>query len=154
VEVSKLQRSFTWYSSFSWLTVIWESLRHFTFRALISLANSRPTTKASHSAWLFEALNSKCKDCSILMCLGPSRTIPTPLPIFFVAKSTYSVHHSSIVWLSSNFEIKSAKLWDLIGHQGSYLISNYSTDHAIILLVNSSFLSTLLIEQSVLTIIT
>jgi len=121
----------------------------------MSLASSKPSMSASYSSWLFDALKSKRSDCFMQRLLNPSRTTPAPPPPLLEDPSTYRIHVTFGSKLSCNYEVKSARLCDFIDPLGSYLITNSdnSIDHLIIQPANSGFLNTLLIGQSVRTMI-
>jgi len=53
-----------------------------------SRARERPTRMASYSAWLLDVLKAKWRDFSMRMSLGPSNTMPAPVPFEFEEPST------------------------------------------------------------------
>jgi len=57
------------------------SILHTKERISTSRVSDNPTRMASYSAWLLEVLKAKCRDFSMRMWLGPSRTISIFTPL-------------------------------------------------------------------------
>ena len=71
-----------------------ESLKALISRAPTLLASRSPTIRDSYLALLFDALNPKRNDCSIISPVGDSSCIPIPDPCFDDAPSTCNLHFS------------------------------------------------------------
>jgi len=95
-----------------------ESVLHMRVRIPTLHASDNLARMASYSAWLLEVLEIKCRDFSMRIWLGTSRTIPAPAPLGSEEPSTYSTHWSSSggCWRSLT---KSSKHWTLMGPCGS-----------------------------------
>jgi len=84
-----------WNSSFRWLTVSLESVLHVSDLIPTSRAKDKLARMASYSAWLLEVLKAKCRNFLMRMSLGPSSTMPAPVPFGLDEPSTLSVHWSA-----------------------------------------------------------
>ena len=80
--------SLIWNSSFRWPTVSLESVLHVKDLMPTSRAKDRPARMASYSSWLLDVLKAKWRDFTMRISLGPSNTMPTPVPFGFEEPST------------------------------------------------------------------
>ena len=83
---------FSSYYPWNWLVTNCESLKALISRAPTLCVSRRPEIRDSYSASLFDALNPRRNDCSIISPVGDSSCIPIPDPCLDEAPSTCNFH--------------------------------------------------------------
>ena len=96
-------RFFASYSPWNWLVTNCESLKALISRAPTLRASRRPAIRDSYLASLFDALNPRQNDCSIISPVGDSSCIPIPDPCLDEAPSTCNFHAWEFNFALSSF---------------------------------------------------
>lgn len=134
----------------------WESLQHFKYLTLTSLANLSSATKVSYLPWLFVVSNSNLRDCSRMTSSRLSRMTSFLLLFSLDELSTFNLHHSDFnSILVDSLATKLAKHYAFMGPLGSYLIpnSNNLIDQTVIRPTSFGFFMTIWMGWSIRTTI-
>ena len=111
------------YSSFTYPTTNYESLRIRSLSADTITASSIPISMTSYPDSLLEALKPKRIACSILSLARDLSCKPMSAPIFRDAQSTLRIHQFKLPWLAQDWGIyarKSAITYPFLASLGLY----------------------------------